>query len=127
MRIWHEELIPKLCRQHLLAMWREGLGCYKILTEDKKGYRNHPAVKEFEGKIEQLWLRLHAVRREAEGRGYNFKDLPEIHTDKLNAWDYGKGFWGISGLINSHYEIDEWQTLDEQIEVLKNKGCNCQV
>lgn len=36
MRIWHESLIPKLCRQHLLAMWREGLGAYKIITENKK-------------------------------------------------------------------------------------------
>ncbi len=62
--MWHEKLIPKLCRQHLLAMWREGLGIYSILSNNKKGYRNHPAVKEFEDSLGVLWFRLYAVRRE---------------------------------------------------------------
>lgn len=130
MRIWHEDLIPKLCRQHLLAMWREGLGCYKILTENKKGYRNHPAVKEFEDKIEQLWLRLNAIRSEMIKRGYKPKDLQNIFTTRLQAVDYGLGDdrqVAIVGIINSHYEIEDWQILDEQIKVLKNKGCDCQV
>lgn len=130
MRIWHEELISKLCQKHLCAMWREGLGCYKILWENKSGYRNHPATKEFEGKIEQLWLRLHEVRSEMIERGYKPKDLPSIYSDKLQAFDRGLGnyrHFGIVGIINSHYEIKEWQTLEEQIEVLKLKGCDCRI
>lgn len=128
MRIWNEDLITKLCRQHLIAMWREGLGCYKIITENKKGYRNHPAVKEFEGKTEQLWLRLHVVRSEMIYRGYKPKDLPSINSKILRGSDNGIGnhrHFSIVGLWNSHYNIDDWQTLEEQIKVLKSKGCDC--
>jgi len=132
MRIWHEQLIPKLCQKHLCAMWREGLGCYKILTEDKKGYRNHPAVKEFEGKIEQLWLRLHEVRQEMLKRGYHPKPLPPIKTKILHGWDKGSGVgddneFGMIGLIDSHFWIEEWQTLEEQIKVLQSKHCDCKL
>lgn len=37
MRIWHESLIPKLCQKHLCAMWREGLGCLKIVHYEVDG------------------------------------------------------------------------------------------
>lgn len=119
MRIWHEKLIPKLCRQHLLAMWREGLGCYKIITEDKKGYRNHPAVKEFDNCPLELSRRLALVRMEMQSRGYNPKKLP---------WDESPNGYEIS----THSSVTEssyhpWQTLEEQIEVLKKKGCRCQI
>jgi uncharacterized protein (TIGR02328 family) len=109
MRIWHEKLIPKLCRQHLLACWREGLGAYKIITEDKKGYRNHPAVKEFETRTAELWLRLNIIRNEMLKRGYKPKEMPEF--------DYS--------LPQKHCQ--EWQTLEEQTEILKNKHCDCEV
>lgn len=112
MRIWHQELIPKLCRQHLLAVWRESLGCYKIITENKKGYRNHPAVKEFENNVGELRLRLRDIRKEMLNRGYHPKELP-FPENGLTGVTFGK--------------INTWQTLEEQIEVLKEKGCNCQV
>jgi len=107
MRIWHEQLIPNLCVKHLVAVWREGLGAYKIITENKKGYRNHPATQEFINCPELLWERLKLIRQEAVKRGYNFKELPK----KVE-------FGG---------EIKPWQTLQEQIEVLKAKGCQCKV
>lgn len=107
MRIWHEELIPKLCRQHLLAVWREGLGAYAIITQNKKGYRNHPAVKEFEDNSLELKNRLWAIRKEMLRRGYNPKGLPDA------PMTFGK--------------VNEWQTLEEQIAVLKAKGCECAV
>ena len=110
MRIWHEQLIPKLCRQHLLAMWREGLGAYKIITEDKKGYRNHPAVKEFEDSVGDLTLRLTLIRIEMIKRGYKPKELP---------WNDAV----VHGLGN----IKQWQKLEEQVEVLKSKNCECKV
>lgn len=112
MRIWHEELIPKLCRQHLLAVWREGLGCYKIITENKNGYRNHPAVKEFENNHGELRLRLSSIRQEMISRGYKPKELPFPES-------------GLTG--NTFGKYEPWQTLDEQIEVLKLKGCNCRI
>lgn len=111
MRIWHEKLIPNLCRQHLLAVWREGLGCYKIITENKNGYRNHPAVKEFEKAPGHLWNRLYIIRKEMCKRGWKPKEMPQsmpVSLDKPEA-------------------LNEWQTLDEQIEVLKLKGCNCRI
>jgi uncharacterized protein (TIGR02328 family) len=116
MRIWHEQLIPKLCRQHLLACWREGLGCYKIITENKKGYRNHPAVKEFEDAPSKLWERLASIRHEMINRGYNPKHLPPQFTFDEN---------GKATLIPE--KIKEWQDLKTQIEWLKTKKCNCSI
>ncbi|MHA2330232.1 MAG: pyrimidine dimer DNA glycosylase/endonuclease V, partial [Candidatus Hodarchaeales archaeon] len=43
MRIWDISLIEFLCDKHLLAVWREGLGAYSIITNNKKGYSKHPA------------------------------------------------------------------------------------
>ncbi len=111
MRIWHEKLIPKLCRQHLLAMWREGLGCYSILVNDKKAYRNHPAVKEFEGIPCCLWERLFFVREEMLNRGYHPKELPQF----------------VDGQRKAHQAYTPWQTLEEQVAVLKAKGCDCRI
>jgi len=107
MRIWHEKLITRLCSKHLVAVWREGLGAFKILTENKKGYRNHPAVIEFEDSTGTLYERLILIREEAKNRGYNFKSLP-LPTMEFT---YGK--------------VKEWQTLEEQVEVLKSKNCKC--
>jgi len=110
MRIWHEKLIPKLCQKHLCALWREGLGCYKIITEDKKGYRNHPATKEFEKAPEKLLIRLHKTRNEMLRRGYNPK--------MIDGYEFAKSL---------NEEVKEWQTLEEQIELLKAKNCKCNI
>ena len=110
MRIWHEKLIPKLCRQHLLAMWRESLGCYSILVNDKKGYRNHPAVKEFEGLPCCLWDRMFLVREEMLRRGYHPKDMPQF----------------VDGHTKPH-KPKPWQSLRQQVEALKIKQCDCKI
>lgn len=117
MRIWHESLIPKLCRQHLLAMWREGLGCYKIVTGEVNGgsYRNHPAVKEFINHLDLLYDRLEKTRIEMLNRGYHPKELPET-SDK---------FYPIGNFSYATYQ--PWQTLEQQIEVLQSKHCACKL
>ena len=112
MRVWHQNLIPKLCRQHLLACWRESLGAYKIITENKKGYRNHPAVKEFLGNPLALWARLYHIREEMLRRGYKPKELPELKS--VDGYFFTLDFY-------------EWQSLNEQIEVLRSKGCDCKI
>ena len=109
MIIWHKKLIPKLCRQHLLAVWREGLGCYSIITKGKKGYSNHPAVKEFANAPWQLLKRLYEIRDEMLKRGYNPKELPILRTAYLEG------------------SVKPWQTLNEQITRLKEKKCNCKI
>lgn len=117
MRIWHEKLIPKLCQKHLCAMWREGLGCYKLVRNNKvgkdivrKGYQNHPATIEFEQAAMSLWERLKMVRDEMKRRGYHPKRMP-TRPSTLVWW----------------YQEKPWQTLDEQIAVLKSKKCKCNV
>lgn len=109
MRIWHSQLIPKLCRQHLLAMWREGLGAYSIITKGKHGYFNHPAVIEFKNCPNLLWMRLYEVREEMRRRGYKPKALPSTMP------------------MNYTSDYKEWQTLDEQIAILRTKKCECKV
>lgn len=106
-RIWNHSLIPKLCRQHLLAMWREGLGAYSIIVNHKKGYRNHPAVVEFADCPEDLWLVLKMVRDEMLYRGYKPKAMPELRF-----------FCGPRR---------EWQTLEQQVEILRAKQCGCDI
>lgn len=59
-------------------MWREGLGCYKIITENKTGYKNHPATQEFIGCPQELYSRLLLVRFEMLSRGYHPKVMPPI-------------------------------------------------
>lgn len=114
MRIWHEKLIPKLCQKHLCAMWRESLGCFKIITENKKGYRNHPAVKEFENNLDLLHEVLKKVRIEMLNRKYHPKPLPELND--------------ISSFINQFgCSYKPWQDLDTQIKLLRNKGCRCNI
>jgi hypothetical protein len=90
-------------------MWREGLGCYNIVTSDKKGYRNHPATKEFIGNAKYLWHVLSCTRTEMLRRGYNPREMPDFPS------------------IDDCEEYKPWQTLEEQIEVLKDKGCKCKV
>ena len=116
MRIWHATLIPKLCQKHLCAMWREGLGAWAILNnpQRKSPYRNHPAVKEFWYAPAALYYRLSIVRAEMVARGYNPKPLP------LPFSAYPKDV------------IKEWQTFEEQLEILKMKrktikNCTCEV
>lgn len=109
MRIWHESLIPHLCQKHLCAMWREGLGCYAIVTSDKKGYRNHPATQEFIDAPYALWKILRQVRQEMLSRGYHPKELPALPDNMFSTVK------------------KPWQSLEEQISVLKAKGCSCHV
>ena len=108
MRILHEQLIPNLCQKHLCAMWCEGLGAYKIITENKKGYRNHPATQEFIDAPLALWHRLLQVKLEMEYRGYHPKEIPPKPQ-------------------NSTGSINLWQTLEEQIQILKDKKCKCNI
>ncbi len=93
-------------------MWREGLGAYSIIVNGKKGYRNHPAVKEFEGCPNLLAERLQAVRGEMIRRGYHPKEGPEVDGGRVEE---------------ERRRYREWQSLEEQVERLREKGCECEV
>ena len=151
MRIYHQSLIPKLCREHLLAVWNEGNTVYKIITCPKvttaegklikkicnkcgyeakegqvgkkclncghglDGYFYHPAVKEFKEAPLALYERLQLVRDEMLKRGYN-----PINLTTPNLY--------VKQALGLHKEkIRQWQTLEEQIAVLKSKHCACKL
>lgn len=113
MRIWHEKLIHHLCRQHLLACWREGLGCLNILLKGKEGYRNHPQVVMYENHIDDLLYILKRIRIEMLFRGYKPRKIINEDNELLRKYPY------------SSTDLKEWQTLEEQIDVLKSKKCSC--
>ncbi|MFW6282707.1 MAG: pyrimidine dimer DNA glycosylase/endonuclease V [Minisyncoccales bacterium] len=105
MRIWHQNLITNLRSKHLVATWREALGCYSIIVNGKEGYKNHPAVQEFIDCPEELHNRLQLIKKESEKRGFNFKKIPER--------------------IEFGGKIKKWQSLKKQKDILNSKNCNC--
>ena len=69
MRIW--DVPPALlCRQHLLGEHRELHGLWNILTENKRGYSNHPETRRWVGRLAALYERHEALVREMSRRGY---------------------------------------------------------
>lgn len=112
MRIWHEKLIPILCRQHLLADWRETRYAYFVITEGWKGYSHHPAVRQFENNPNELHRILGIIYREMLSRGYNPKPIPALKPNSMGMY-FG--------------QIKEWQNLNQQIEIMKAKNCKCRV
>jgi hypothetical protein len=109
MRIW--DIGPeKLCRNHLLGEHRELHAIWSILTNKKKGYRNHPETKRWQGKLKALYARHKKLVEEMERRGYR-------HRSPLSA-RFARG----SALQ------DEF--VDKRIvqrNILRNKRCGCRV
>lgn len=107
MRIW--DLPPdQLCRKHLLGEHRELHALWTILTQDKKGYRNHPETKRWEGKLPALFARHEALVAEMGRRGYT-------HSSPLDQ-----------SLSIGEREQDTFvNTIEEQIAILASKGCGC--
>jgi hypothetical protein len=109
MRIW--DIPPKrLCRIHLLGEHRELHAIWTILSQDRKGYRNHPETKRWEGKLKALYARHEALVQEMSARGYN-------HASPLDK-KLAKGKSVQDVLVD---------TLAAQKRNLKAKGCTCRV
>jgi hypothetical protein len=109
MRIWDIEP-SRLCRKHLLGEHRELHGLWNILTQEKKGYSRHPETLRWKGKTAALRKRHQELLREMIARGYR-------HCSSLDS-RHAKG-----GTEQSDY-VD---APDEQIEILRRKGCGCRV
>ena len=72
MRIW--DIKPEyLCRNHLLGEHRELHALWVIITENKKGFRNHPETKRWEGRLQALYSRHDLLAEEMKRRGYIHK------------------------------------------------------
>jgi len=109
MRIW--DIDPKrLCRNHLLGEHRELHAIWSILTKNKKGYSRHPETLRWKGKLKALFARHQKLVRELEKRCYNhYSNLPI---------KYAKGLGYQNVFIDSPRE---------QLKILKNKQCQCEV
>lgn len=106
MRIW--DISPQdLCRKHLLGEHRELHALYTVITQDKKGYSQHPETKRWVGKLKALYNRHEALVKEMESRGYNHASPLEEPMDDCDIQDV---------FIN---------TIEEQKELLNNKNCDC--
>ncbi len=107
MRIW--DLPPSmLCRQHLLGEHRELHALWSILTRDRRGYAHHPETQRWRGKLAALYRRHEALTAEMRHRRYQ-------HASPLDQR------LATGSAVQDVY-ID---TPDEQLSILRNKGCGC--
>lgn len=107
MRIWDIE--PKeLCRVHLLGEHRELHALWTIISQNKKGYINHPETKRWIGKLAALYKRHEAEVDEMLARGYS-------HKSDLDA-RFATG---------DKEQTEFLATIEEQKELLRLKGCSC--
>ncbi len=107
MRIW--DIKPEiLCRKHLLGEHRELHALWTVITQEKTGYSRHPETLRWVGKLKSLYNRHDALVSEMKSRGYK-------HNSDLNR-KFAKGESVQTAFIN---------TLDEQMEIIKNKHCEC--
>ncbi len=109
MRIW--DIAPrKLCRNHLLGEHRELHAIWSILTKNKCGYRHHPEVLRWEGRLRPLYYRHESLVKELKRRGYrHFSPL-----DKRR----------VSGPARQDVLVD---SISRQAAILKNKKCGCKI
>ncbi len=107
MRIW--DIPPqKLCRKHLLGEHRELHALWTVITQNKKGYSNHPETKRWIGKLKALYIRHEKQVDEMKNRGYTHKSP----LDKTLA----------SG---SELQDVFLHTLHQQMDLLRSKHCDC--
>lgn len=107
MRIW--DVDPRhLCAKHLLGEHSELHALWNILTLGKRGYRNHPETRRWEGKLAALYRRHERLVREMEARGYRHASPldPKLATGEAVQREY----------------VD---SPEKQREILKSKNCSC--
>ena len=109
MRIW--DLPPaKLCRAHLLGEHRELHAIWSILTQNKKGYSNHPETLRWKGRLKALYFRHEDLVKEMNLRGFN-------HHSPLN-------YKLATGKSKQDVFVD---SISKQITNLQHKHCKCQL
>jgi hypothetical protein len=109
MRIW--DIPPsKLCRNHLLGEHNELHAMWNILTQGKTGYANHPETKRWKGNLKALFRVHEEIVQEMLARGYR-------HQSPLDK-SLAKGSSVQTSFVDS---------IDTQREILRKKGCNCDI
>ena len=108
MRIW-DIPVTKLCRQHLLGEHRELHAIWTYLTTGKgMSYRKHPETLRWKGKLWALQRRHEEQVREMERRGWTHRSP-------------------IAGRYRVSAPPKRINTIREQIEILRAKGCECRL
>lgn len=109
MRVW--DVPPQqLCRSHLLGEHREIHALWAVLTANKKGYVHHPETLRWKGRLMALYLRHEADVAEMARRGY-------CHATPLDVRL-------ATGAAQQDVYVDP---PDEQVRILRRKGCDCHV
>ena len=109
MRIW--DIQPKkLCRNHLLGEHRELHAIWAIITEKKRGYSHHPETLRWIGKLNALYSRHEKLVKEMQRRGFNHNSILEKRLAR--------------GSSKQNVFVD---SIENQIKILKAKGCNCEI
>ena len=109
MRIW--DIPPEnLCQPHLLGEHRELHAIWVVLTQNKKGYTHHPETLRWKSKLHALYDRHSLLVSEMKRRGFDHKS----NLDKRLA----TGSTKQNEFVNSP---------EEQVKILKNKNCKCNV
>ena len=105
MRVW-DIPVQQLCRKHLMAQHYEIHTIYTVITDSRKGYSKHPEVIRWISNIPALVDIHNKTANEMICRGYNHRSpLPQYAV-----------FGPQTSLVN---------TIEEQINILHNKGCEC--
>lgn len=113
MRVW--DIPPdNLCRQHLLGQHREIHAIWNVITKNKRGYSKHPEVLRWKNHLMSLYFEHELTALSMLERGYN-------HNSPINLDDC------IDMIKPSGISIDYVNTVEEQKQLLKLKGCECQV
>ena len=109
MRVW--DIPPeRLCKNHLLREHNEIHGLWSILINNKKGYSKHPETLRWKGKLKALYNRHEKIVNEMKKRNFNHKS--PLEKTKATGREYQNKF------VN---------TVEEQIQILRNKECKCKV
>jgi hypothetical protein len=115
MRIW---CVPvcELDDHRLLGEHTELHAMFTILTQNRRGYRNHPQTKRFEDRVEQLVGRHEEQVAEMTARGFTHRsplaggvraetyryDDTEYRADQALLWEK----WG--GQFRGRQQVGDW-------------------
>jgi hypothetical protein len=94
----------------LLGEHSEQHAIWSILTQNKKGFSYHPETIRWKGKLKALYDRHQKVVEEMLKRGMQHNSP----LDKSNA-------------IGVEYQDVFVNTIEEQRNILKSKGCKCDI
>lgn len=119
MRVW-DIPVSQLCNKHLVAQHHEIHCIYSIITNGKKGFAHHPEVERWRDNLPQLWIIHELTVYNMRERNYQHKSPMPVRLESLEGFIHTK-------TIVSFIMPDPWQPVEEQIRILKAKGCDCHV